>query len=169
MRNFLLATTELLLWFVFILFPSLHFALVLFPPSPVWSGCRGQRSRACRNYLRWNRFVKLLMHTSLLHMFSRKQTVLTFCPECFWSLLNGIRAFILVKHRKMFDFYSRRKKDICWRSFFVCKILQLFSSFSYFWVWSLAGQFGICMEDHYCQENRWRESKYLPADLKHFH
>lgn len=109
------------------------------------------------------------MHTSLLHMFSRKQTVLTFCPECFWSLLNGIRAFILVKHRKMFDFYSRRKKDICWRSFFVCKILQLFSSFSYFWVWSLAGQFGICMEDHYCQENRWRESKYLPADLKHFH
>lgn len=25
------------------------------------------------------------------------------------------------------------------------------------------------MEDHYCQENRRRESKYLPANLKHFH
>lgn len=146
MRNFLLATTELLLWlvFVFILFPSLHFVLVLFsPPSPVWSGCRGQRSRVYRNYLSWNRFVKLLiMHTSLFHMFSRK-TVLTFYCECFWSLLNEIRAFILVKNRKMFWFLQQKKKeDICWRAFFcVCKILQLFSSFSYFWVWSLAGQF----------------------------
>lgn len=53
----------------------------------------------------------LIMHTSLFHMFSRK-TVLTFYCECFWSLLNGIRAFILVKNRKMFDFYSRRKKMI---------------------------------------------------------
>lgn len=141
----MLATTELLLWFVFILFPSLHFVLVLFPPSPVWSGCRGQRSRVYRNYLSWNRFVKLLiMHTSLLHMFSRKQTVLTFYRECFWSLLNGIRAFILVKHRKMFDFYSRRKKKIfVEEAFFVStlQLLQLFLSLKFNRsVWNLYGR-----------------------------
>lgn len=121
-----------LVCFYFISLPPLCSSA--FSPSPVWSGCRGQRSRVYRNYLRWNRFVKLLiMHTSLFHMFSRKQTVLTFYCECFGSLLNGIRVFILVKNRKMFDFYSRRKKKIfVEEAFFLYKILQLFSSFSYF-------------------------------------
>lgn len=64
-----------LVCFYFISLPPL--CSCAFPPSPVWSGCRGQRSRVCRNYLRWNRFVKLLMHTSLLHMFSRKLSSLS--------------------------------------------------------------------------------------------
>lgn len=84
------------------------------------------------------------MHTSLLHMFSRKQTVLTFYRECFWSLLNGIRAFILVKHRKMFDFYSRRKQKIfVEEAFFVStlQLLQLFLSLKFNRsVWNLYGR-----------------------------